>query len=342
MMKAVAVIEKGRVEVVESPVPEYGEYECLVRIRAGGICNSTDVKIMNDQISNMKVKYPILLGHENAGEIIETGAKVRHLKIGDKVAGAGGKLGKGSRFNSMWAFLAEYAVMADMQAMIEDGAARPGALLEDYGAKLIPADMSYEDANILLTMKENYSALKNFGVTAGTDVLIYGDGPVGFGLTSTLRLFDAGYVACVGHHADRLDRIKKIIANGQVVNSNDASADEALAGRKFDLVIDAVGKTEIIKEGAQRLKPGGAVGMYGVLHTGADSFNLLDMPTHSRLHMLNFPYKEHRTHDEILALVAEGKLNPKDYYSHVVPIEDAKRAFELVMSREAYKVILSM
>ena len=342
LMKAVAVTEKGKIEVVETPAPDFGEYECLVRVHTGGICNSTDIKIANDQISDMKVHYPILIGHENAGEVIETGAKVRYYKPGDRVAGAGGKLAKNSKFNSMWAFLAQYAVMTDVRAQIDDGAVPANTDPDDSGTKPIPDDMSYEDAIILLTMKENYSAMKNFGVTKGTDVLIYGDGPVGFGLVSTHNVLDGGYVACIGHHADRLNRIAGIIKCGQVVNSSVDSVDDALAGRKFDLVIDAVGKTEIIKEGARKLKPGGAVGLYGVLHTGADGFNLLDMPNHTRLHMLNFPYKEHRTHDEILGFVAAGKLNPKDYYSHVVPIDDAVRAFELVRSREAYKVILTM
>ena len=341
--KAVAVIEPGVVEVVELPIPEYNDYECLVRVRAGSICNSTDLKIINNHLPNKVVDFPTILGHENAGEIIEIGKKVRSYKKGDRVMNAAGRVNKGSPYHLAFGALAQYGIAHDVSAMLEDGAPLPFKLaLEDYYCRVFPPDMSYEDGVIVMTMKENYSAMINFGVTAGMDVLVYGDGPVGLGLTSNLRIIGVNYIACAGHWDERLNKIKEIAKADIIINVNNESAEEVLADKKFDLIIDAVGKIDILKQAAPMLKPGGKFGMYGVLDKSEANINLLDLPNNINIHTYCYPYREQRMHDDVMALVASGKLVPKDYYSHVLPIDEAVKALEMIKTREAYKVILSM
>ena len=57
-MKAVAAVAPGRVEVVEIPMPEIADYECLVKVRACGLCNGTDLKIIDDEVSTVPVRVP--------------------------------------------------------------------------------------------------------------------------------------------------------------------------------------------------------------------------------------------------------------------------------------------
>ena len=58
------------------------------------------------------------------------------------------------------------------------------------------------------------------------------------------------------------------------------------------------------------------------------------------LHMLNFPYGEYAIMDETIALIEAGKVNPKDFYSHVLPYEKIDEAVKLTLSKQALKVIL--
>ncbi len=340
-MKAVAVIEAGKVEVVDIPIPECGKYECLVKVGACGLCNSTDLKIISDQISNVKVQYPVILGHEGVGEIIEKGSKVRNLKVGEIVLSPVGKMAAGVPYNLMYGGMAQYCIAHDVKAMLEDGIELP-FVLERYPMRKFSKDISFEDAGVVLTLKENYSALINFGMKPGMDVLIYGDGPVGMGLANFSRVINAGWVGCVGHRKDRLDKILSIAKADMVINSHDESLDEKLGDKHFDLIIDAVGKTDIIKQAAKRLKPGGKVGCYGVLKPGDSTFDLFDLPNHVSLHMLNWPYRQHDMQDEIIDMILTGKINPKDYYSHVLPIDEVVKGIKLIESREAYKVVLKM
>lgn len=338
-MKAIAVIEKGRVEIVDVPAPAIGEYECLVRIKACGLCNATDLKIINDEIADMTVDFPVILGHEAAGEVVEVGAKVRNFAIGDRVINPEYRATRGSRYSGMWGNMAEYGVIRDVRAMTEDGEADIDADL--YAGRKIPDEITNEDGAVVLSLKENLSALRNLGLQQGMDVLVYGDGPVGLGLVAFSRMLGAGWVGCVGHRDDRLERASRIGKADLVINSHNQDAQEAIEGRRFDLVVDAVGKTQIIIEAAGMLKPGGKVGIYGVIKPQGRMLDLLKIPDHVAIHKLTFPYKEHVVHNEIVEMIVRGRIDPKDYYSHVVPMEEVERGIGMIKTREAFKVILS-
>ena len=64
------------------------------------------------------------------------------------------------------------------------------------------------------------------------------------------------------------------------------------------------------------------------------------LQNNTRVHMLNFPYGEYDILPETVAMIERGEINPKDFYSHVVPFNEVDRAIQLLEKREATKVIL--
>lgn len=340
-MKGVAVIELGRVApVFDVPTPIYGEYEVLVRVRACGLCNSTDLKIADGHVPGLSAKLPYILGHEAAGEVVALGDKVKYFAVGDHVLNPYTPRKDGDKYTPVYGNMQEYSLITDLRAMVKDG--KSDADYTRSGSKKIPAGISFEDAGMILSLKENYSALTNFGFKSGMDVLLYGDGPVCMGLALFARLRGASTVAVIGHHDDRLLRVAKVAGADIAINAHDDEVTEKLAGRTFDLVIDAVGKTSIIKQGAAMLKPGGKVCVYGVLSADDNMFDLISgLPNHASLHMLNWPYREHDCHDEICTMIVSGKVNPGDFYSHVMPMEECVKGVELIRKRQAYKVIFT-
>lgn len=85
-----SVLEKGGpVKLVQTERAELGMLECRIKVETCGICHSDLHMIDNDwRISS----YPLVPGHEIVGTVIETGAMVGHLKIGDR-AGVGWQAG---------------------------------------------------------------------------------------------------------------------------------------------------------------------------------------------------------------------------------------------------------
>lgn len=343
-MKAIAVVEEGKLEVVDLPFPEIGEYECLVKNTACGYCSGTDKKIVHNTLAGMSIKYPTILGHEAVGHVIECGAKVRNFKVGDRIAGPLGKA-PGKPYSSTFGCMVQYGVVHDVEAMNQDDVSLFGSKkrdVRDYPGKRIPDFISDIDATMLLTFKENYSALKNFGMREGMDVLIYGDGAVANGVALFARQMGAGWVGCIGHHDDRIQCIERTVKPDQTFNSSKINITEAMGERKVDLVIDCVGSLEIVKEGAVFLRPGGRVAIYGVLSRANANLNLLDLPNNVCVQILNWPYHEHREHETIVRFIEEGKINPKDFYSHILPMSECQKGAELIEKREAYKVIFTL
>lgn len=172
--------------------------------------------------------------------------------------------------------------------------------------------------------------------------MIFGDGAVALGLSIFAKCLGAEWVGNIGHHDERLARIKNLAKVDMTVNSHTENVEEAIGDRRFDVVVDAVGSVEIIKQGAKFLVPGGLV--------ASTAYCIKDIPhwicriyrINVRLQMLNWPYHEHRQHEEILELIREGKVDPKEFYSHVLPIDEAEKGVEMIKKREAYKVIFTM
>lgn len=197
-MKAVAIVEKGKTDIIEIPEPNPGDYDCLVNIMTCGFCNATDMKLIDDVHSREKVVYPAVLGHEGAGTIISTGSKVRNYKTGDSVISPGQPTPQSSAGYSLkYGAMAEYGVVTDFAAMIEDGL-MINQDLDTVAARKIPSSICMEDAALILSVKEIYKALVNFGMTKDMSVLVYGDGPIGFGLCYFSELMGAKLTACVG------------------------------------------------------------------------------------------------------------------------------------------------
>src|SRR5687768_9387777 len=81
----------------DEPVPEIGPDEVLVKIAKTGICG-TDIHIWNwDDWAQKTIPVPMITGHEYAGKIVEIGAGVRGLKVGQRVSGEGHVIGMRSR-----------------------------------------------------------------------------------------------------------------------------------------------------------------------------------------------------------------------------------------------------
>ncbi len=349
-MRAVAVMEPNQVELVDIPMPVTGDYDALVRVRACGICSSTDLKIVHyehPEMPGFPFRFPAILGHEGAGEIVSVGPKVRYLNIGDRVVSPLAMGIPECGFSMSYGGMIEYGVVPDIRAIAEDQAPSPfghGPIStdpQDFLCKVFPENISYVDAAMILTFKENYSALRNFGVMPGMDVLIFGDGSISMGLSLQLQDYGVHSVVVIGHHDDRLKRIAKVSAPDLTINAHKEDMDQILKEKRFDLAIDAAGSVEIIKRGARFLKPGGKVCVYGVLQKGKSTIDLYDIPNNTSVQIMSYPYREHRTHDAIIALMQSGKLRASDFYSTVLPVEKAAEGIRLLETREAFKVILT-
>jgi len=353
-MKAVLITEPGVVKVMDVPMPVWNEYECLVEVKACGVCSSTDLKLINrEHPENPRdpLRYPAILGHEAVGKIIEVGAKARHFKLGDRVLVPFSNLGHipDDKYKIVYGAMTEFSVAIDINSMLEDKvenrytAGYFGASNDpkDFFCQAFPDDISYIDGSMILSFKETYSAVRNLDIKDGMDILIFGDGSVGMGLAHFISTFNVNSNIVIGHHDDRLNRIMDIAKPSMIINAKKGEMSK-IEGKDFDIVVDAVGSTDIINQGAKLLKKGGKLVVVGVLPKDRADINLLAIPNFTSVMMHSYPYKEHRTQDEVIGFMRSGFLKAADYYSHIMPIDEAPEGIRLLGTREAFKVILTM
>lgn len=343
LMKAVAVMNAGDVRVVDDvPIPEFGDYEMLVRVHACGLCTGTDLNIINGHMTKADrfAGYPTILGHEGCGEVIAVGSKVRNYQIGDRVIHPNLRPNVGNGYTKTYGGMAQYGLINDDEAMLADGYSKEDLPFPLQGR--VPRDFDYVDGGVLLSMSESHSAALNLKAAPGQSVLIYGAGPMGQMLAAFMKLYGVDSITMIDHHDDRLLHAQQVAGVETVINSGREDADKVLAGKKFDTVVDAVGSTKLIIEGSHRLRPGGTIGSIGVLKQNDRTMNIRDLQNGTSLLMLNFPVGEYKIMPKTVEWIRAGRIDPKDFYSHVMPFTQVREAIQLVQSRKALKVILTI
>lgn len=356
-IKGIVVTQKGVVEVRNDiPMPVPNDYEALLKVHACGICNGTDLGYIDGTVSKLEGlrPYPTVLGHESSAVVVAVGKKVRNIRVGEKFIHTNLRDNVGNGYTKTHGAMAEYGLIPDVQAILDDGYSNDdipsitgyGPHLYDYrdGPNAIGRmgdDLDLIDGGVFQSLCESLAAATALGIKEGDSVLVYGCGPMGISFALFAKLLGAKHVTVIDCVEERLERAKEVAHVDQAINFEKENVADVLSGKQFDVVADLVGKSSILVEGSHYCKSCGLVGSVGVLKKDDICLNMEGFKNSVRLQMLNFPYKHFASFDRLQELIRKGLVNPKDFYSHVLPMERIDEALELVRTKKAIKVILT-
>jgi (R,R)-butanediol dehydrogenase / meso-butanediol dehydrogenase / diacetyl reductase len=183
-MKSVRTAAPGTVKVAEIQRPAPGPRDLLVRVRACGICG-TDASFV--QMGGMPLgpegeTAAIPLGYEPAGEVVEIGAEVAGLKVGDRVvvnpqAAPSGIIGCGGPLGGMGEYL-----------LIQNAAA-------GQSVAVFPDDLPFEVAALNEPMAVARHCVNRARARTADKVIVFGAGPIGLGAVIWLKLRGVRQVA---------------------------------------------------------------------------------------------------------------------------------------------------
>ncbi|MBR1707805.1 MAG: zinc-binding dehydrogenase [Clostridia bacterium] len=338
-MKTLICDADGTLSVKEIPLPGYSEKQALVKTIACGICNGTDAKLIHRAFKGFPVsRYPLMLGHEGVGEVIEVGSEVKSFKVGDKVLlpFVDADPEKYGTLESAWGAYSEYAVVTDPLAYPE-GEAPEHAMAQT----VLPPWVNPVDAAMIVTLREVLSAVRRFGIRAGNSVAVFGCGPVGLTFIRFLKLLGAGPIIAFDVVDDKLAVAK---ANGAdyTFNSGREDVSEVLHGicpNGAQFVLDAVGLTSLINLSMELLCDQGKMCCYGIAPVTHMDIDWEKAPYNWTLQFQQFPSKreEGEATEQILTWLREGTISLKDYISDYFPFEHILEAFEKLERREIAK-----
>lgn len=340
-MRAVAVVEPGRVELVELDLPRPGPYQALVRTEVAALCNATDGKLVAGHFPGVD-RYPLILGHESAGIVAAVGDKVRNFAPGDRVIG--GLLFEFSdpRFASGWGGFCEYTLANDHDAMRADGVADPQhGWLECYEIqRRVAPEVPQREAVLLCTWREVLGAFGDFHLQADDRVLVFGAGPVGLSFVKFGRLQGLAWIGVVDPLESKRRRALQLGADAVFAPEQVDSLRQTAPA--LDAVIDAVGRVQCVNAGLPLIRLGGSVCVYGVL---AEPQLLVDKargPYNFNLFVHQWPTRrrEREAQGPLTDWIAQGRLCADEFVTHEFPVEQIAPALAAVAGGDVVKCLL--
>lgn len=248
---------------VDLPVPKPGPRQVLVKVAACSL-NFRDLAIVLGTY-RMPVKPNLVPLSDGAGEVIEVGAGVNRVKVGDRVAGC---------FFQRWIagpFLADTPLSALGGGI--DGILAQYVVLEEDGVVKLPAHLSLEEGATLpcAAVTAWHALAEHARIVAGQTVLVQGTGGVSIFALQLARLMGA-QVIVTSSSDEKLARAKELGAthgvNYKAVPDWDKAVVE-LTGGGVDHVVEVGGPATLAKS-LRAIRVGGKVTMIGVLSGAAE------------------------------------------------------------------------
>ena len=330
-----------RVEPLDAPDPGPGEVR--IRIGRGGICGSDLHYYHAGGFGTVRLKQPMVLGHEAAGVVEAVGAGVAHVAPGDLVAvnpslpcGACAQCLAGRPIHcTEMRFLGSAMRFPHVQ-----GAFRRSFTCEAARAVRLPAGLSVERAAFAEPLSVCLHAAAQAGPLLGARVLVTGAGPIGVLCVAVARLAGAREIVATDLVAEPLAIARAMGAHRTIALAEEPDALGAYAAGKghFDHAFEASGAGAALVGALAAIRPGGTVVQVGVGGEAAVPLSALV----AREARLVGTFRFHGEFAHAVEVLAAGHLDPSPLLTEVVPAAEAVRAFDLASDRRrAMKVQLA-
>ncbi len=342
-MKALVVEKPGTLSVRDVAEPPMGEYEARCEMLYGATCTATDLAVIDGRVGWEKLEYPLILGHESVGRVVEVGSKVRNYRVGDLVARVYTRETDGLKL--AWGGMAEFGLALDWKAMWADGVPREKW---DYFRvnQVIPEGIiSPMDATMIITWRENLSWVNRMGVKPGERVIVVGSGGNGMSIAACAAVKGAS-VTVVGNASRREATLSTGIEEFMDYKDKEALTSFIEKNRRgIDCIIDATGKKETLTPYMPTLREGGTAALYGMSDFTSYTIGPTGGPKYFRFfNSYAGIYDEAETHDEVIDLIRAGKLNASAWidHEHIFTWDNAAEAYEHVRNKKAVKAVIKL
>jgi L-iditol 2-dehydrogenase len=288
---------------------------------------------------------PVILGHEFAGEVVETGPEVRSAKVGDRVVGEPHTQACGHCYLCR---TGNVQICADKRSpgWGIDGAFAKYIRMPERLLHAIPDSMSYELAAMVEpTANVVHDVIERARVDAGDFVVVFGPGPIGLLAALAARAAGARHVVIVGAPSDEAVRLSKARALGFKTVLNIATADPGVVVRDLtggigaDVVIECSGAAPAISSAVDLVRKKGRICAIGL--TAQDTipfpwdkaaFKVCDV-------MFNLS-TSYTSWDRTIHLIANGSIPAGEINTHQMPLSQWRSAFDEIEAQRALKVLL--
>jgi len=330
--------EDLRLDAFETDV--LGTHQLQVDVAYGGICGSDLHYYQHGGFGTVRIKEPMVLGHEVSGIVRVVGSAVQNFKAGQRIAispsrpcGQCQYCQKGQHNHCLdMRFFGSAMRFPHVQ-----GAFRQTLVIDASQAHPLNDSLSLSLAALAEPLSVGLHAIQRAGSVFGKQVLVTGCGPIGSLLIGALRRAGAARIVAVDI-ADKPLECARAMGADETINIAkypEALAPFALNKGVFDVMFEASGNDRALRSGLDVVAPRGVIVSIGL---GGDSTLPLNQLVGKELE-LRGTFRFHEEFAVAVRFLNEGLIDGRPVISHVMDFDDAIHAFELASDKsQAMKV----
>lgn len=326
----------------EVPIPEIGPTDVLINVEKAGVCG-TDYHIYNwDKWAQNRVKPPLTIGHEFMGTVAAIGNAVRAVKVGDRVSAEG-------HIADLTCVLCRTGQAHICEHVKIIGVDCPGAFAEyiampEYNVWPLDAAIPDEFAAVFDPLGNAVHTVMAAGVSTKS-VVITGVGSIGLMAIPVARAAGASSVYAIDINPAKLELAKRLGAD-EIFDSRAPGLVEEIKRRTngdgVEVLLEMSGSGAAIDMGLQMVRNGGTAALLGIPSDNIN-INLAERIIFKGLTVLGINgRKMFETWYQTQALVKGGRVDLRPIITHVLPFHEFDKAFALMKSGEAAKIVLDI
>ena len=317
-----------------------GTHQLQVDVAYGGICGSDLHYYQHGGFGTVRIKEPMVLGHEVSGIVRVVGSAVQNFQAGQRIAispsrpcGQCQYCQKGQHNHCLdMRFFGSAMRFPHVQ-----GAFRQTLVIDASQAHPLQDSLSLSLAALAEPLSVGLHAIQRAGSVFGKQVLVTGCGPIGTLLIGALRRAGAARIVAVDI-ADKPLECARAMGADETINiakHPEALAPFALNKGMFDVMFEASGNDRALRNGLDVVAPRGVIVSIGL---GGDSTLPLNQLVGKELE-LRGTFRFHEEFAVAVRFLNEGLIDGRPVISHVMDFDDAIHAFELASDKsQAMKV----
>ncbi len=316
------------------PLDNLGPNQVEIKIAIGGICGTDLHYYKHGGFGQIKLREPMILGHEVSGFISKIGSKVENVSIGQLVSVSPSRPCNKCNFclsgNQIQCINMKFYGSAMPFPHIQ-GAFREILIVEDY--QCVSADgLSSEEAAMAEPLAVCLHAIKQAKKILGQKVLITGSGPIGTLCVAAARRAGAEEIIVTDISANALTFSNSVGADKviNVLEEHDKLKNYQSNKGYFDIAIECSGSAQGISDAINCLKPKGTMIQLGL---GGDVLIPLVSVTTKELN-LRGSFRFHSEFELAVDMMKKKLINVNPLITHKLNFEYAKEAFELAMNND--------
>ncbi len=317
------------VQFAELEVPSIGRNEVLIEVKATALCKSdVDVYEWTQLVQNANYKLPFTMGHEFAGLVVEVGADVKGVKVGDRVAGET-HIPCGHCYTCR---TGNQHICRNNMGVI--GRSVNGCFAEyikipEIAVIKLPDTVTYRQGAILEPFATAMHALSKVNL-AGSTIAILGIGTIGLMTVELAKLLGCTQIFTMANNDKRLDESKRLGADITINGLKEDFVEVIMRETKgvgVSSIIDMTGNDSVINKSVEALRVAGTLVHVGMVQKPLTFNNYMYGVVYKELNITGiFGRRMFETWETVMSILDTGRINLDSYIGRVMKLEDFDQA----------------